>query len=424
MSRTTVTVRKLHHQIPQASKFFPVLPFVGYWVLAALYYHFGFVDTQEIPASTHVYVFICTSVLASSYWFTVRNATNRPAPSSKKRPSDEKILVAIIGISAIGNTLLMVDKLRAGVTASVVIQQTEFLRDDYATSTLTTVAVPLAGFLYPAIAGLFLVARNNTPIPKWVLIPGLINLAALIVTTVLSGNRAHIAHFVLWLTFFVYYAAQARGGIVQWRRKVASVAIIAAAAFALIYTILISSFRVSTDFLQTYTSRESMRYDVTRYIENPRIQYGVVLLSGYVTQQFQYIDAILEKEDKAGIDPLPFTIWFERQLGRIGIGDSEARIRDYVKRANDIGLSEYGWPSMFGHAAIYYGNFGAIMLMSIIGWGLGYFSKKFISEPALWSLSATLLLYSFINYSYMAIPADHNFAMGAIVIAILRFLKI
>ena len=421
-SRHVINVQALG-RVP---RLLPLLPFTAYWALTLLYYHIGFVVTPSLHVQTYLYIALGVFLCILGFRIQTRNERVMVRSSAPFLQRREKWVKGLLVIAFAGNVLLLLDKIRAGVSLSVVVNETQFLRDDYGTSVLTTAAVPFAGFLYPAVAGFFLFAGSNQKISKTTALLGCATVGALLLTTVLSGNRAHILHFVFWMIFLLGFVTWRGlpGDRIANRRRIARLMLVIGMLGATAYTIFISSFRISTDFLQNYERGELLRYNAIESVSNQRVQGGLVLLSGYATQQYEFVDTIIKNAPFIRFDLSPFVLWHNRQLARIGITDHEETMRAYAIEIGGLGLSEFGWPSVFGHLMIYFGSMGGLIWMFIFGTLLGYFTKSYWRTGRLWALAASFQLYSFLNYSYMAVPADHNFAIGTLIILGLAALKV
>jgi hypothetical protein len=184
------------------------------------------------------------------------------------------------------------------------------------------------------------------------------------------------------------------------------------------YFVFISTYRITEQFLVSQVGTAELRYNLAAVVDNPRTEMGVVMLSEYMTQQFTYMDRINESATPIAWDFAPFAFWHLRQFDRLGFSTFETSVERYRSVLRQRGLSDYGWPSLFGHTTLSLGWAGGPIVIGILAGVLGLCLRRYWSTRRESYLLMAFTLYSFFNYSYMAIPSDHYMGIGVIVAAI------
>jgi hypothetical protein len=395
-----------------------LLPFLSYWTFAFIYYHVGLQMTAPMPFG--FYAYLATAFAAIVVGFRLAKGSSRRRELNRAlavRPVGSIWLKIAVGCAAIGNGLLLIDKMRAGVSASVVIKSTEFLREAYQTSLLTTLAVPFCAATYPAIVLYVAALRRGARIDRFshLAFGGMI--LSILLTAVSWGNRAAFLQLIFWTFFAIYYVFKGplRSPSVDRLSRRIKLLLIPFTALTISYFVFISSFRISSDFLSSSASHLVLRYDTLNNVGSERVRGGILMLSSYVTGQFEFSEAIYRSAPVFTGDFTPFYLWYLRQLSRFGGKGFDQAMESSSGRLNQLGLSEYGWPSLFGHSILSFGTVGALQFLFILGASLGYACRKYERTLSTSALLFAFTLYCFLNYSYMAIPNDHNFAIAPIV---------
>lgn len=405
---------------PLRGRYILIAPFLAYWLGTFVYYHVGLLVNPPISFTTYAFMAVCIMLFLLTFTVALGGPVSKVVPPLT--PGAARWGRRFVYVSALGNILLLVDKIRSGITLNIFLQQTEFLRDDFLTTPLTTYSVPLAGLLYPALLYIFVAAKSEVKIPRLVLVAGAVGFAALLATTALSGNRGSFLHSIFWLLFFLYFVRPTLSGLPIEKRRVrfAKTTFAAICALAVVHIIFISAFRVSEAFLEMNASREELRYTFISKVASPRVEHGIVLLSSYASQQYDFINTILPSANIVGVDFDPFFLWYERQLSRVGLANHMDELSDYALRVSSMGLSEFGWPSLFGHLLLKLGVAGAIGFFISAGLALGWLASQYERTGMMWPLIGVFILYNFINHSYMSIVSDHNISIALIVMFLFR----
>lgn len=406
----------------------PIAPCLGYWMFTSVYYHIGLVRNPSLSWETYGLLFIYLVVIAVGFLVGIKGSP-LASPIETRHPRTQLTMHIYLWASLIGHLLLVADKSSAGVNFSVVRNQTELLRDNFSTTTLTTYSVPLCGLLYPGLVKWFnsLGEKPNLFTASAALVVG--NVSFVLVIAIFSGNRAIFLQMVLWLLFLYFHLLPGfsrsaaflntkLAALVARTRKAMVVAAIVFTGISVGYFVFISTYRISEEFLASQVGSAELRYNVAGVVNNPRTEMGVVMLSEYMTQQFVYMNTINESAAPVAWDFAPFAFWYLRQIDRLGFSTYDASVERYRGVLRQRGLSDYGWPSLFGHATLSLGWLGGPLVIGALAAALGACVKAYWHTRRESFLLFAFTLYSFFSYSYMAIPSDHYIAIGVIVAAI------
>lgn len=196
---------------------FPVLPFIIYWLSSIFLYEFGPFNTPDISISTILYILLCIFLFSYAYGKKI-NVNNY---SYKKLIISRPVLLKLkkhlnyfIFFSMIGNVLFVIDKYITGAgSIDLVINEFQYIREDYVknTSILTTIAVIPQSLRLCAIGLWFYFRYLNIKISKINNIMIILSFLFELFNMVISANRGSlywdIMLFVFYLIFIQRYKA-------------------------------------------------------------------------------------------------------------------------------------------------------------------------------------------------------------------------
>ncbi len=401
-----------------------LLPSAGYWIFAFANFHFGFLVNPSLSASTYVYLFGCFLAVMLGFSFGV-NGGQAARTARAPRPKVIAFGKVCMVLWVIGMTGLVLDRLRGGNALDLVLEDTESVRDEVRTSLITTCFSPLAGLTYIALASYFYAIRWKIRLarPWHFLMFG--GVAGVLCNTFLSANRGGFVHVILWIAFGIIYVKGARlGELLSFRRHLPpKLAVLAFVVVALGYIFFIGRNRVSEGFLRANTVANVPRYDVARFFPDDRSYDAFLMLSGYTTQQFVYIDVILA--EAAPFDFIPYApiMFYIRQVDRFIPHLYAHAYFAYANRVEGLGLARSGWPSMFGEGAVDFGYIGFPILLFLMAHIFGTCAVRFMARGTLLAGAGAFIFYNYANYSYMSIPGDGSFGIGGLVLLVIFFVE-
>lgn len=406
-------------------KFVPILPFIGFWVVSFFSYNFGLTVHASISGvGLGLFLFYIAAFVIA---YTVPVLMPLSAKSEKKEVLPGRFMtICLLYLVLLGHLIILGDKVRSGITLAAITQNAEGLRTEYGTTIWTTVGAALAGFLYPALICAMVTVRRLDK-KKRVVWGGLYAvIGSFLLIAIVNGNRAAFLQVMLWSLLFATFAAPNTPALNYLKSNQKRYCLFGGGFLicTICYFIWVSTYRISESFLQRSAEGMDLRYRLPEMVGGARMENGILMLSVYIDQPIGNFDVLQDASGWIGFDPTPLVAWHRLQLARFGIGTVEAVLSDCGSKLTAVGLEETMWPSMLGHAVIYWGKVGALVFFVLLGLIMGIAVRCYFKNQSLYSLLVVFTCYSFANFTYMAIPADHMIAYAEFWLVLFGLFKI
>jgi len=400
---------------------FPVLPFIVYWIATLLLREFGPIIHDELRPATYVYV---VGGLAGFIW-AYASGLGRVKPRSPTRSPEEtglaqKWLFWTAPAALAGTAGLVLDRLLSGAgSLSRTLYETEYVRDEFAANTtwITTLSVAPYCFSLVSLAAYFACLRHGR-VSRFLHALILLQMALLAFNTFLAANRGV---FFWLLTYWVFYVFFVRGSSVgEFVRsralRTTRFAFVAFLVVAVGYIYFIARYRNSEMYLSYLVSTElnSQRYSLPD-LDTPALG-ALIHLIQYGTHEYTFIDAFLERAEPLAFNPgyllgsrilnqvRRFAPTYETQ-GEITAG----------QWMSEAGLPPWAWPSVFGWLLAMFGYIGAPAFLALLGFACGRLSRSFLSTGSFGALVLVFCLYTALNMSFNWIGGDFQQNTGYVV---------
>lgn len=404
---------------------FPVLPFLAYWIVAYIAFNFGPFVTPVLDVSTHIYIVLYMVVFAIAYRLGLRVISHSVRPCSGI--DDElaiKLLKRTSWLTFIGTLIFIYDRLSSGAGSfSAVQNELSNVRDDYAgrVTILTTLAVIPQSFRIVTFAAYFYGNWRKLNIPKIVHLLIFLTILLELINMVLSANRGSLFWILSYVIFYFIFCVRINIFAVLFSLKNIWVRFFLFACFVIAYSYFtwVAENRVVSSTAEYLGGeafsllKESKNYSFKSY-SALGAEYHLFY---YLTHGFQYVDAILKHASVLNFDLIsPLGIRFEAQLSRFISGYVHPAKYDILRWLKLEGLSQSGWATIFGASLAYFGVIGSLCFSAFIGYFSGYSVRRWIRSFRLGWLIMVFLIFSSLNMSFDWIVRDFDqyvaFIMG------------
>jgi hypothetical protein len=386
---------------------FPMIFMLVYWMLSYLNFEFGLIRHAPLAPITYLYLascFLCI-VIGFAFGATSIGSQRRHAPVRRWAIRLRKPLLALWSL---GSLALVIDRVRQGASVSVVITETEFVREELSTSILTTVAAPFAGLCLISLALYFYTILKQIKISLIEHLIVLANMLLLLTNSFLNTNRGSFVHVITWILFLLIFVLGVRlKTLFDLKHFILAKVVVALILLAgAIYIPFISSYRQSEGFLQANYERIERRWEIAHLFPEQRQANGIYLLSSYTTLYFEYIDRVLEAAPLVHFDIRPLFLFWFRQIDRFGTTLYTSYMIEYINRVESLGLFASEWPTLFGVGPLMFGSMLFPIFLFAGFLAFGRLCKQFVVYERPGTLILCFLLFYYWNNSYQGIPAD------------------
>lgn len=407
---------------------FPVLPFVAYWICAYLAFHFGPFVTPVLTFETHIYFVLCLFLFAISYKLGLGGRIkNIDHHYSADNIVALKLLWRTSWPTFIGTLMLLVDRMTSGAGSFDLVQNNmAAIRDNYAgkITLLTTIGVLPQSFYLITLATYFYCGMHRLPIPKIVHLLIFSTFVCQILNMVLSANRGVLFWIATYVAFYLFFCARINLlKVIFSRKNIFKVAF--AATFCIVswmYFLFVAQHRVS-DTTAIYKGQHAR--SLLKDSQNSNYDYAALgakyQLFYYGTHSFEYVDVILKNASVINLDFLsPLGIRVESQIVRFFPGYRSPAIKDIRDWEKSAGLNTSGWVSIFGASLVFFGILGSLLFFIGIGFFSGYSTRRCIQSNRLGWLIIVFTIYVSFTSSFDWILKDFHqylaFFVGAYLI--------
>jgi len=396
-------------------KWFPVFPFILYWIFSAMVFQFGPFINNSLDISTYFYLMSMFFLFIFSYNIGLK--CTRSCRTHKSEFIAPLSILKWTSLFAFMGTLLFVfDRINSGAgSLNLVANEMANLREDFAKNTtwLTTIAVIPQSFRLLAFASYFFCLLKNVKIPKLnhLMIFGIIALD--IINMVLSANRGTLFWTMTYLFFYLVFCKRLSlvNLILSKKYLVYNVIIYVAVIMSLSYFYFVASNRTLESTL-SFSGRQassSMRYP-SLFEKLDYASIGTVhQLNSYLTHEFEYINVFVKEAELLNFDPIGALGL--RVLVQINRFYPEyvppSKVRGF-QWSDSAGLSRYGWPSTFGWPLAMFGLLGAVFFFVALGFFSGKCVGSYLKTMEFGWFALTFLVYASLNMSFDWILKDFD----------------
>lgn len=389
------------------------MPMAVYWTISFSNYHVGFVVYPLLSGLTYFYLLICSLAVLFSYYCGYKQYDG-PKIAEPEQGLVLKLTPWVCVLWTAGSWGIVLDRFRSGVSIDIVLTETEVVRDEFATSILTTLCSPFAGLCFVALA-MYAYHWAVRGCPKmWT--NGIVaaGLAATLANSFLSTNRGSFLHLGFWMFYLLVFILgyRYRDLIMPGRLVVLKIVGLVFCVVALTYIMFISTERSSENYLRSFSEGIEPRYNLHGLFADERSEHSFLMLSSYTTGQYAYIERLLPVSDPVSFHPESVLMWYVRQVGRISPDFVNNIYYGYWDRVTSLGLDRTGWPSAVGGGLLDYGWIGLPILILFVFYWFGKMAAKFLYTGCFSALFVTFLLFNYLNNSYMGIPGSETFGVG------------
>ncbi len=405
---------------------FPVLPFIAYWIFFFAVYHIGIVIRQPLHLNTYFYFITGFLVFIIGYHIAtcgvvnvrVRHDPNRAQLTDRRA---RRYATVLLPVALLGGGIAVVDKLVSGAGSFTrTLEETEIAREYMGqTSLLTTVSVIPSMAMYIALACYFRAIGSRIRVPLMVSLLAAGVLGLLLVNSFLSVNRGQFFWVFSYLLYYAFFVKGDRIRDVLFEKRVFGLRnmILAFALMASVYIVFIAGNRSSEAWNKSVVSSASGgdRYGVLGVIDNPKLAASVVSMESYGTHGFEYIDVWMQNADYLAFRPA-FLLGgrFGDQIRRFDPNYQEEALRlgNLWSYQNGLRLFPVAWPSVFGFLLPMFGCVGGVLFLGVLGFLNGRLVRAYLLEGSLGALVIGFALYAALNMSFSWIGGDfsHNCA--------------
>lgn len=396
---------------------FPVLPFLAYWAVAYLAFHFGPFVTPSLQVSSHIYFWLFVFLFAFFYRVGLRY---KRFPAVAAVSTDDALALKLLGpacwLTFAGTFLFIYDRLSSGAGSLAVVQNELYsVRSEYAgrVTVLTTLAVIPQSFKLVAFAAYFYCGLRQLKISRSSHAAIFLTIALELINMVLSANRGALYWLVSYGLFYLVFCLRVRllSEIfslrnLQWKSLAISVCLV-----AYFYFVWVAENRVQSSTAE-YIGGEafSLLKDSGAYIIDDYASFGAQYkLYYYLTHGFEYLNAILKHADIINVDFVSaLGIRVESQISRFLTDYSHPAKLKILEWGTSEGLSRSGWPSIFGAALAYFGIVGGLIFSCVIGAMSGYSVRRWLMTMQFGWLLICLLVFASMNISFDWIIRDFD----------------
>lgn len=394
---------------------FPVLPFILYWIFSFIAYEFGPFINPSLSNYTYLYFFSMFGLFIIMYWIGIN--TRRMVlvkPSSIVSSLPLKILNISIQCVFIGTLLLVVDRIWSGAGSfDLVVNEMSKIRSLYADNTtwITTIAVLPQSLRTIAFAAYFYCLTNGTLIKRkiHILMLGIILLD--IINMMLTASRGILFWNTTYLFFYLVFCKRLSLLRIVFSTKYKSAKLIFIIAMILTFSYFYFVARNRTIESVLEFSGRNVSYSLKYPSLFEKYDYATIgaseQLFSYITHEFRYFDVILKNAEIFNFDPLTaMGIWVSVQITRL--------FPDYEPSAKvvalqwlvDDGLSPAGWPSIFGWPLTMFGVIGSILFFPLLGLACGLCVANYLKTNKFGWFLLVFVVYNSLNISFDWILRD------------------
>jgi oligosaccharide repeat unit polymerase len=394
---------------------FPVLPFLAYWIIAYLILNFGPFITPELSFFTHVYVVLYILIFAISYRLGLKIWKFSDHPCDE---IDDKLALKILSkvglLSLIGTILFVYDRITAGAGSFDAVQnELSKVRGDSAEriTFLTTLAVIPQSFRMVAFATYFYCMLRRLSVSINIHLTFFLMIMLELTNMVLSANRGSLFWIISYGLFFVIFCLKINIFSDFFSLKYLKIRffILTLILVSYLYFLWVAENRVVSATAE-YLGRQAfdLLKDPTGYSSDDYSTLGAKhQFFYYLTHGFEYTDAILKNAAIINFDFIsPLGIRVESQISRIipeYVFPAKINILAWVLKE---GLSTSGWPTIFGASLAYFGILGSLIFVIFLGYICGFVMRKWLKSSRLGWLILILLIFSSLNMSFDWIIRD------------------
>lgn len=388
---------------------FPVLPFLGYWVVAYGLFNFGSFVTPNIDIWTHIFIGAYMALFSIAYRVALRKSRKIINPSNG---GDARVAIRLLRqasvLTFIGSLIFIYDRLASGAGSFAAVQTELYsVREELVekVTILTTLAVIPQSFRIVAFAAYFycLLKKLRIGVTTHILMSGVVALELLNMT--LSANRGSLFWLMSYAVFyFIFVAKRSAMAMMLPGKKIGiKVLFIIAAAISYFYFSWVAENRVASSTAE-YLGKQAfyMLKNPFEYNLNSYSKLGAEYqLFYYLTHGFAYIDAILQHAELLHFDFIsPLGLRVEAQLSRFIPGYEHPAKALMLTWFDMEGLSRFGWPTVFGASVAYFGIIGALFFSIFAGYFSGYSVRRWERTNNLGWLIIVFLIFSSLNMSF------------------------
>jgi oligosaccharide repeat unit polymerase len=406
---------------------FPVLPFIGYWVSTFLLYHFGPLVNPPLDGATYIYLAVGFTAFVVAYRVGVGDVGRRAPPDLSRLIRNEvpalRMLQVFVFLGMLGCLGFVVDRIMSGAgSVTKTLHETEFVRGEYAegTTLLTTFSVIPYSFSLVGLAMYFYACALRCKLSNITHGCVAVLFFLLCFNSFLSVSRGN---FFWVLTYFAFHFLFVKGENLRaialqqkyWWHRAAIASFVCA---SISYIFFIAAMRNNEQVLegQTMAWMREVRYGIDELDIDPRNLGALLQLTTYGTHQYGYVDAFLFRAKP--LDFQPAFLLGQRLLNQIN------RIEpDYIPETYEIaqqwianaGLMESAWPSVFGWLLVMFGYLGAPLFLLFLGWVIGRTVRHFLIHFDAASMIIIFCMSSALNMSFSWIGGDFPHNVGYLI---------
>lgn len=390
-------------------KWFPVLPFMLYWIISFILYDFGpFVNT-ELDLNTYLYLGLCFLLFAAFYRNGLKSSHWN---SSTTCESDVTVTFNILRWSSfltlIGTILLLVDRIQSGSgSLDLVLNRLEDVREYYVNKTtiLTAIAVVPQSFRLVAFSSYFYCLKNKILVPKKIHLCMFATISCELYNMILAANRGILFWLTTYWLFYLFFCKQvsvkelllSKG---YFKLRCAFLAII---LISLSYFYFVAKNRDDSSYLTQLGTQVSSysRYSLDYSFFDDKSLGAAYQLFTYGTHEFEYINTFVKNAEIINFDFItPLGPRIEYQITKIFpsyVSSSKETGQQWMK--ND-GLSIFGWASTFGWSLAFFGFLGSFMFFGTLGFMSGSFVRLYLNSQEFGWFLLVFVMYASLNMSF------------------------
>jgi hypothetical protein len=396
-------------------KWFPVLPFLLYWLVSFIAYEFGPFIYPTLSICTYVYFFAMLAGFIIAYGFgLIAMSVSVAKRTTVNNPLPLKILDVASLFAFIGTLLFVVDRFASGAGSfDLVLNEMSKIRDEYAANTtwITTIAVLPQSLRLTAFAAYFYCLMNHASIKRktHVMIFGILLLDT--INMILTASRGILFWNITYLLFYLLFCKRMPvfKTIFSFKYKMAKTLFVLAILISISYFYFVARNRTIESTLEYLGEKSAASWKYPSVIG--RFDYATIgaseQLFSYLTHGFQYVDVFLKNAEVIHFDPLSaMGLRVTNQLKRL-FPDYEPRaVTVGIKWENTEGLNTTGWPSIFGWPLAMFGVLGSMCFFLLLGFTCGIIvSNYFITNNFGWFV-LTFVVFTSLNGSFDWILRD------------------
>ena len=400
---------------------FPIIPFLFFWIASFATYHVGPIIYPSLHFSTYIYLLSSFFLFIIGYRVGLRRINKNKSVSYAQVNRNNIFIVSKLRYFSffgfIGTLGFVVDKLITGAgSIDRTLNHTGEIRTDIiAITPLTTFSVLPYSFLLIALAVYFYALGMKWKVSKYTHFFIFGSMFLLAFNSFLSVNRGSFFWILTYAAFYIFFIKSESVKGLLWKRQYKKIRkiLLIFLTISLMYFAFIAKNRNLDDGLyyltQSYIPVD--RYDLLENSDDPDKLASYFLLSSYASGGFRYIDSFLQLSEPLYFNP----IWL---IGGRTLDQYRRIAPDFVSGAVELnlewraqsGLSYFGWPTIFGWNIAMFGYFGAVIFTYFLGFTFGRVVSNFIYRFDVGSLIIIFGLYGAFNMSFNWIGGDltHN----------------